>query len=169
MQEGRNIRSEGRQVGSRYSGQEAREESRKWRCQDRSAIEAISMPSPAKKVTSPTYRKTEKSPDFGTPFEHSNIPSSSSGAEKHDVPPAAPDMPVKPDPQEESKEDVKPIPTTVHREKKAPKVSVTLPVALQRIHEKLSHPTELWKLHLKHYHMPTEQFKEMYFSFEDSC
>ena len=120
----------------------------------------ISMPPPAKKVTPPIYRKTEKSPDFGTPFEHSKIPSSSSGAEKPDVPPAEPDMPVKPDPQEESKEDVKPIPTTVHREKKAPKVSVTLPLALQRIHEKLSHPTELLKLHLKHYHMSTEQFKE---------
>eukprot|EP00439_Symbiodinium_sp_Y106_P066001 s314_g10.t1 len=120
----------------------------------------ISMPPPAKKVTPPTYRKTEKSPDFGTPFEHSKIPSSSTGAEKPDVPPAEPDMPVKPDPQEESKEDVKPIPTTVHREKKAPKVSVTLPLALQRIHEKLSHPTELLKLHLKHYHMSTEQFKK---------
>ena len=71
---------------------------------------------------------------------------------------------MKPDPQEETKEetkaDVKPIPTTVHREKKAPKVSVTLPLALQRIHEKLSHPTELLKLHLKHYHMSTEQFKK---------
>ena len=30
----------------------------------------ISMPPPAKKVTPPTYRKTEKSTDFGTPFEH---------------------------------------------------------------------------------------------------
>ena len=73
-------------------------------------------------------------------------------------------MPVKPDPQEETKEepkaDVKPIPTTVHREKKAPKVSVTLPLALHRIHEKLSHPTELLKLHLKHYHMSIEQFKK---------
>ena len=69
-------------------------------------------------------------------------------------------MPVKPDPQEESKEDVKPILTTVHPEKKAPKVSVTLPLALQRIHEKLPHPTELLKLHLKHYHMSTEQFKK---------
>ena len=122
------------------------------------------MPPPAKTVTPPTYRKTEKSPDFGTPFEHSIIPSSGSGAEKPDVPPAALDMPVKPDPQEETKEetkaDVKPIPTTVHREKKAPKVSVTLPLALQRIHEKLSHPTELLKLHLKHYHMSTEQFKK---------
>ena len=65
----------------------------------------ISMPPPAKTVTPPTYRKTEKSPDFGTPFEHSKIPSSSSGAQKPDVPPAAPDMPVKPDPQEETKED----------------------------------------------------------------
>ena len=84
----------------------------------------ISMPPPAKTVTPPTYRRTEKSPDFGTPFEHSKIPSSSSGAEKPGVPPTAPDAPVKPDPQEETKEDVKPIPTTVQREKKAPKISV---------------------------------------------
>ena len=67
---------------------------------------------------------------------------------------------MKPDPQEDTKEDVKPEPTAVHREKKAPKVSMTLPLALQRIHEKLSHPTELLKMHLKHYHMPTEQFKK---------
>ena len=78
----------------------------------------ISMPPPAKRVTPPTFRKTEKSPDFGTPFEHSKIPSSSSGAEQLDVPPAEPDEPV-----------VKPEPTTVHREKKAPKVSMTLPIA----------------------------------------
>ena len=70
----------------------------------------ISMPPPAKKVTPPTLRKTEKSPDFGTPFEHSKISSSSSGAEKPDVPPAEPDEPVKPDRQEETKEDMKPEP-----------------------------------------------------------
>ena len=74
----------------------------------------ISMPPPAKTVTPPTYRKTEKSPDFDTPFEHSKIPSSSSGAEKHGIPPAIPDMPVKADPREETKQDVKPILTTVH-------------------------------------------------------
>ena len=120
----------------------------------------ISMPPPAKKVTTPTFRKTEKSPDFGTPFEHSKIPSSSAGARKPDAPPADADEPVKPDPQEETKEDVKPEPTTVHREKKAPKVSMTLPLALQRSHEKLSRPPERLKLHLKHYHMSTEQFKK---------
>ena len=91
------------------------------------------------------------------------MPSSSAGARKPDAHPAEPDepvKPVKPDPQEETREDVKPEPTTVHREKKAPKVLMTLPSALQRIPEKLSHPTELSKLHLKHYHMSTEQFKK---------
>ena len=120
----------------------------------------ISMPPLAKTVTPPTFRKTEKSPDFGTPFEISKIPSSSSGAEGPGVPPASQDEPVKPDPQEETKEGVKPEPTTVLIEKKAPKVSMTLPLALHRIHEKLSHPTELLKLHLKHYHLSTEQFKK---------
>ena len=37
---------------------------------------------------------------------------------------------------------------------------MTLPLARQRIHEKLPHPTELLKLHLKHYRMSTEQFKK---------
>ena len=36
---------------------------------------------------------------------------------------------------------------------------MNLPLALQRIHAKLSSPTELLKLHLKHYHMSPEQFR----------
>lgn len=44
-------------------------------------------------------------------------------------------------------------------EKKEPMPSLTLPIALKRIHDKLQSPTELLKLHLKHYHMSTEQFK----------
>ena len=51
----------------------------------------ISMPPPAKKVTPLSFRKTEKSPDFGTPFEHSKIPSSSAGARKSDAHPAEPE------------------------------------------------------------------------------
>lgn len=36
---------------------------------------------------------------------------------------------------------------------------MTLPLALQRIHAKLESPTGLLKLHLKHYHMSTDQFR----------
>ena len=34
-----------------------------------------------------------------------------------------------------------------------------LDLSLRRIHERLRNPAELLKLHLKHYHMTTEQFK----------
>jgi hypothetical protein len=44
-------------------------------------------------------------------------------------------------------------------EKKEPSRKGTLSLALQRIHAKLQSPTELLKLHLKHYHMSTEQFR----------
>ena len=65
-----------------------------------------------------------------------------------------------PDPQpaeaksEEVKQDVR------VEERKEPSSSMTLPLALQRIHQKLSSPTELLKLHLKHYHMSLDQFKK---------
>ena len=45
------------------------------------------------------------------------------------------------------------------RQKKDPKIKADLPLALKRIHEKLDSPVELYKLHLKHYHMSTEQFR----------
>ena len=38
-------------------------------------------------------------------------------------------------------------------------VSISIPLALKRIHDKLSSPTELLKLHLKHDQMSTEKFK----------
>lgn len=64
-------------------------------------------------------------------------------------------------PQEEKKEEE---PTIERSEKKDPKVSMTLLLALvQRNHEKLSHPPELLKLRLKHKHMSTEQFKKQTF------
>ena len=44
-------------------------------------------------------------------------------------------------------------------EKKEPSPKGTLSLALQRTHGKLQLPTEFLKLHLKHYHMTTEQFK----------
>lgn len=46
------------------------------------------------------------------------------------------------------------------RQKQDPKVKADLPLALKRIHEKLDSPVELYKLHLKHYHMSTEQFRQ---------
>ena len=59
------------------------------------------------------------------------------------------------------KTDVKPEPKVEVKleEKKEPSPKGTLSLALQRIHDKLQSPTELLKLHLKHYHMTTEQFK----------
>ena len=46
------------------------------------------------------------------------------------------------------------------RQKKDPKIKADLPLALKRIHEKLDSPVELYKLHLKHYHKSTEQFRK---------
>ena len=41
----------------------------------------------------------------------------------------------------------------------SPNQVVPLPLALRRVHEKLSDPSELLKLHLKHYHMSAQQFR----------
>ena len=40
-----------------------------------------------------------------------------------------------------------------------PKSTVTMSIALKRIHAELSSPTELLRLFLKHYHMSTDQFR----------
>ena len=45
-------------------------------------------------------------------------------------------------------------------QKKDPKIKADLPLTLRRIHEKCNSPVELYKLHVKHYHMSTEQFRE---------
>jgi len=45
-------------------------------------------------------------------------------------------------------------------QKKDPKIKADLPLALRRIREKLDSPVELYKLHLKHCHMSTEQFRK---------
>eukprot|EP00435_Cladocopium_sp_Y103_P027258 s376_g6.t1 len=69
--------------------------------------------------------------------------------------------PAAPEPQPEVKSEVTPeakVEVKVE-DKKEPMPKGTLSLALQRIHEKLQSPTELLKLHLKHYHMSTEQFK----------
>ena len=44
-------------------------------------------------------------------------------------------------------------------DKKDPTVKTSLPLVLQRIHAKLESDVELYRLHLKHYHMSAEQFK----------
>lgn len=68
---------------------------------------------------------------------------------------------VEPEPRPEIKEDEEPKtePKVKVEEKKEPSPSMNLPLALQRTHAKLQSPTELLKLHLKHHHMSTEQFK----------
>ena len=33
------------------------------------------------------------------------------------------------------------------------------PIAVQRLHKRLNNDVELYKLHVKHYHMPPSQFK----------
>ena len=59
--------------------------------------------------------------------------------------------------KEERTESKEPIKTEPEKESSS---KGTLSLALQRIHDKLQSPTELLKLHLKHYHMSTDQFKK---------
>ena len=54
-------------------------------------------------------------------------------------------------------EDVSEVPVS---QKKDPKVRADFPLALKRIHQKLESPVELLKLHLKHYHMSSDQFRK---------
>ena len=71
-------------------------------------------------------------------------------------------VPRRREPQIEEDTEVKPEPKVEVKpeEKKEPSPKGTLSLALQRIHDKLQSPTELLKLHWKHYHMTTEQFQE---------
>ena len=83
------------------------------------------------------------------------------------------EIPIEPDraiveepPKTSSSSGSKPKPVVVEddstvpvRQKKDPKIKADLTLALKRIHEKLDSPVELYKLHLKHYHMSTEQFR----------
>ena len=70
-------------------------------------------------------------------------------------------VPRRRDPQPEEETEVKQEPKVEVQveEKKEPSPKGTLLLALQRTHDQLQSPTELLKLHLKHYHMSTEQFK----------
>ena len=63
-----------------------------------------------------------------------------------------------PQPEEESEVKMEPNFDIKVEEKKEPSQKGTLSLALQRIHDELQSPTELLKLHLKHYHISTEQF-----------
>ena len=64
-----------------------------------------------------------------------------------------------PQPDEEAEDKPEPKVEAKVEEKKELSPKGTLSLALPRIHDKLQSPTELLKLHLKHYHMSTEQFK----------
>ena len=87
------------------------------------------------------------------------VPPVRSGPSSNSAGPAQPDgEEERPEPQDvEPKSEVKEEETVP--EKKEPSPSANLPLALRRFHEKLESPTELLKLHLKHYHMSTDQFK----------
>ena len=71
-------------------------------------------------------------------------------------------VPRRREPQLDEEAEKKPEPKVDVKieEKKEPSPKGTLPLALQRIHDKLQSPTELLKLHLKHYiSLSTEQCK----------
>ena len=87
------------------------------------------------------------------PFRRSVIPSSDSRGERAKPSDPAPQIAPK---SETPAPSVKPeVQTEVTvEEQKQPGTFVSIP-----LDDKLSSPTELLKLHLKHYHMSTEQFK----------
>ena len=89
------------------------------------------------------------------------VPPVRSGPASGSGDPAPPDEDrVRPEPQDDMpKSEVKKEEEEKVPERKEPSPSANLPLALRRIHEKLESPTELLKLHLKHYHMSTDQFK----------
>ena len=89
------------------------------------------------------------------------VPPVRSGPASSSRDPAHPDEErVRPEPQDdelpkaEGKEEEENVP-----DGNEPRPSANLPLALRRIHEKLESPTKLLKLHMKHYHMSTDQFK----------
>ena len=120
----------------------------------------ISMPAPRRQDSNVKFDQStlRQESDWREPFRHSNNPSSSSTSDKSKLSDPAPQIApksetpvpsIKPEVKNEAKLE----------ERKEPGTSVSIPLALKRIHDKLSSPTELLKLHLKHYHMSTEQFK----------
>eukprot|EP00435_Cladocopium_sp_Y103_P032963 s108_g8.t1 len=122
---------------------------------------------PAKKTEQKPLKKVAKKPiPADTPLDAPDKPSIFSDPED----PPDPQMvssgsssghkdpdPSAPEPQPEAKTEPK-VEVQVE-DKKEPMPKGTLSFARQRIHEKLQSPAELLKLHLKHYHMSTEQLK----------
>ena len=116
-------------------------------------------PSPAKLINMPKAKKTippeAKVDDKETEFSRQPLKSSGPSSGHRDGP-----VPERPEPQPEElpkREEAKVEEEVEEKKISSPKGTVSL--ALQRIHDKLQSPTELLKLHLKHYHMSTEQFK----------
>ena len=116
-------------------------------------------PSPAKLINMPKAKKTippeAKVDDKETEFSRQPLKSSGPSSGHRDGP-----VPERPEPQPEEppkREEAKVEEEIEEKKISSPKGTVSL--ALQRIHDKLQSPTELLKLHLKHYHMSTEQFK----------
>ena len=121
---------------------------------------AKKAPKPAETTTAKSVLKKILSPDTKLdvpekPFEEPPMKSSGQSSGSKDGIPACPEP--QPDEHEVKTESKEPIKTEPVRESSS---EGTLSLALQRIHEKLRSPTELLKLHLKHYHMSTEQFKK---------
>eukprot|EP00435_Cladocopium_sp_Y103_P022068 s4856_g5.t1 len=127
---------------------------------------------PAKNIDKKPLKKGAKKPiPADTPLDVPSKPSIFSDTEE--FPPDPPMVasgpssghkdpePSAPEPQPKVKPEVKTEPKVEVKveDKKEPMPKGTLSLALQRIHEKLQSPTELLKLHLKQYHMSTEQFK----------
>ena len=118
-------------------------------------------PKPAKAITKKNVKKPISSDTKievpSAPFqpdEQTMVASGPSSGSKDGVRPRR-------DPQPEEKLEVKQEPKVEFKveEKKKPSPKGALSLALQRAHDKLQSSTELLKLHLKHYHMSTEQFK----------
>ena len=123
--------------------------------------ESAPAPKPAKSVPK-SNAKTIIQPDHkleipDPPFDPDNEPMVASGPSSG----STDGVPRRREPQIEEEAEVKSEPKVEVKleEKKEPSPKGTLSLALQRIHDKLQSSTELLKLHLKPYHMSTEQFK----------
>ena len=124
------------------------------------SAKAKTEPKPAEATTAKSVLKKILSPDTKLdvpekPVEELPMKSSGQSSSSKDGIPACPEP--QPDKHEVKTESKEPIKTEPVRE---PSFKGTLSLALQRIHEKLQSPTELLKLHLKHYHMSIKQFKK---------
>ena len=106
-----------------------------------------------KKLIQPDSKLEVPSQPFD-PFDEPMVASGPSSGSKGGVPRRR-----EPQPEEDMEIKREPKVEVKLEEKKEPSPKGTLSLALRRTHDKLQSPTELLKLHLKHYHMSTEQFK----------